>query len=82
MKKQLQGIALILLSILLMLGFGNAPLFDFSLRWSFVFAIVGIAALAVVRHAKNKVRAPHGAEDNYKNCRFAENEKFHIKIAP
>ena len=43
MKKQLQGIALILLSILLMLGFGNAPLFDFSLRWSFVFAIVGIA---------------------------------------
>lgn len=43
MKKQLQGIAIILLSILLMLGFGNEPVFDFSFRWSAVFAIVGIA---------------------------------------
>ena len=43
MKKQLQGIAVILVSILFMLGFGNAPFFDLSLRWSAIFAIVGIA---------------------------------------
>lgn len=43
MKKQLQGIALILLSILLMLGYGNAPFFDLSFRWSAVFTVVGIA---------------------------------------
>ena len=42
MKKQLQGIALILVSILLMLGFGNAPFFDLSFRWSLIFGIVGI----------------------------------------
>ena len=42
MKKQLQGIAIILVSILLMLGFGNEPVFDFSFRWSAVFAI-GVA---------------------------------------
>ena len=43
MKKQLQGIAIILVSILLMVGFGNAPFFDFDFRWSLVFAIIGIA---------------------------------------
>lgn len=42
MKKQLQGIAMILVSILFMLGFGNAPFFDFDFRWSWIFAIVGI----------------------------------------
>ena len=42
MKKQLQGIALILLSILLMLGYGNAPFFDFDFRWSLIFSIVGV----------------------------------------
>ena len=42
MKRQLQGIALILFSILLMLGHGNAPFFDFSFRWSLIFSIVGI----------------------------------------
>ena len=42
MKKQLQGIALILVSILLMLGFGNAPFFDLDFRWSLVFSLVGI----------------------------------------
>ncbi len=42
MKKQLQGIAIILVSILLMIGYGNAPFFDLSFRWSAVFAIVGI----------------------------------------
>lgn len=48
MKKQLQGIALILLSILLMLGFGSEPVFDFSFRWSAIFAIVGIAGVVMV----------------------------------
>ena len=42
MKRQLQGIALILFSILLMLGYGNAPFFDFSFSWSLIFSIVGI----------------------------------------
>ena len=43
MKKQLQGITIILVSILLMLGFGNAPFFDLDFRWSLIFAIIGIA---------------------------------------
>lgn len=42
MKKQLQGIAVILVSILFMLGFGNAPFFDFHFRWASFFAIVGV----------------------------------------
>lgn len=42
MKKQRQGIALILVSILLMLGFGNAPFFDLDFGWSLIFSIVGI----------------------------------------
>ncbi len=32
MKKQLQGIAILLLSILLTLAYGNETVFDFSLR--------------------------------------------------
>lgn len=46
MKRQLQGIAIILVSILLMLGFGNEPVIDFSFRWSVVFTIIGIAGVA------------------------------------
>ena len=42
MKKQLQGIAIILASVLLMIGFGNEPVMDFSFRWSVIFAITGI----------------------------------------
>ena len=42
MKRQLQGIAIILVCILLMLGFGNEPVFDFSFRWSVVFAAGGV----------------------------------------
>lgn len=48
MKKQLQGIALILVSILLMIGYGNEPLFDFSLRWSAIFSIIGVVGAAIV----------------------------------
>lgn len=47
MKKQLQGIALILISILLMLGYGNAPFFDLDFRWSLIFSIVGIAGVVM-----------------------------------
>ena len=47
MKKQLQGIAIILVCILLMLGFGNAPFFDLSFRWSLIFSIIGIAGAAM-----------------------------------
>ena len=42
MKKQLQGIAIILVSILLMLGFGNVPFFDLDFRWSLIFSVIGI----------------------------------------
>ena len=45
MKKQLQGIAVILLSILLMIGFGNEYFFDFSCRWSAVFTVVGVVGV-------------------------------------
>ena len=47
MKKQLQGIAVILVSILLMLGYGNEPFFDLDFGWSLVFSIIGIAGVAM-----------------------------------
>ncbi len=47
MKKQLQGISLILISILLMLGFGNAQFFDLDFRWSLLFTIVGIIGVVM-----------------------------------
>ena len=47
MKKQLQGIAIILVSILFMIGFGNEPVFDFSFRWSVIFSIVGTAGVVL-----------------------------------
>lgn len=47
MKKQLQGIAIILLSILLMLGYGNTPFFDLSFRWSAIFTVVGIVGVVM-----------------------------------
>ena len=47
MKKQLQGIAINLVSILLMLGFGNEPVFDFSFRWSVIFTIIGILGVVM-----------------------------------
>ncbi len=48
MKRQLRGIALLLLSILLMLGFGAEPFFDLSFRWSVVFAALGLTGAALV----------------------------------
>ncbi len=47
MKKQLQGIAIILVSILLMIGFGTESVFDFSFRWSAIFSIVGIVGVVM-----------------------------------
>ncbi len=47
MKKQLQGIALILVSILLMIGYGNEPFFDLDFRWSLIFTIVGIVGVVM-----------------------------------
>lgn len=43
MKKQLQGIAIILVSILFMVGFGDKAVFD----WNIIFAMVGIAGLVL-----------------------------------
>ena len=53
MKKQLQGIALILVSILLMIGFGSVPFFDLSFRWSLIFSIIGIVG-AIITFLPNK----------------------------
>ena len=42
MKRQLQGIALILVSILLMLGYGDVAFFDLSFKWDLIFSVIGI----------------------------------------
>ena len=47
MKKELQGIALLLFSVLLMIGFGSEPFFDLSFRWSAVFTVLGIAGMVL-----------------------------------
>ena len=51
MRRQLQGIALLLFSILLTLGFAEAGfryVFDLSLKWSVVWLLVGAAGLRMV----------------------------------
>ena len=48
MKKQLQGLALIFLGILLMIGYGNESVFDFSLKWSALFSLIGIVGAVIV----------------------------------
>lgn len=51
MKRQLQGIALLLFSILLTLGFAAADIryvFDLSLEWSTVWMLLGAAGLVLV----------------------------------
>lgn len=48
MKKQLQGIALILFSILMTIVFeivGWEYVFDLSLNWAHIFMLIGIAGL-------------------------------------
>lgn len=51
MKKQLQGIAIILLSILFCIAFkimGIHYVFDISLNWSFIFLLMGIVGAVMV----------------------------------
>ena len=55
MNQQLQGIAVMLLSILLILGFdsiGEKYVFDLSLLWSTIFMAIGILGFAMVFHKK------------------------------
>lgn len=47
MKRQLQGLALILLSILLMLGYGNISVFDLDFKWSLFFTVLGMIGTVV-----------------------------------
>ena len=48
MKKQLQGIALILVSIMLILGYGDVAFLTYLYRWSLIFTIIGIVGAAMV----------------------------------
>ncbi len=42
MKRQLQGIGIILFSILMILGMGDEPVLDLSLRFSHIFMAIGV----------------------------------------
>ena len=53
-KKQLRGIALILISILFMIGYGNEVVFDLSLRWSAIICVMGIAGAIMTFLPDNK----------------------------
>ena len=43
MEKQLQGISVILVSILLMMAFGDRSVLDLDFDWSLIFSMTGIA---------------------------------------
>ena len=43
MKKQLQGISVILFSILLTMVCGDRSVFDLDFDWSLIFSVTGIA---------------------------------------
>lgn len=50
MKKQLQGIIILLFSILLMLGFNSVGwdnVFDLNLQWQHIIMVLGIAGVVV-----------------------------------
>ena len=50
MKKQLQGITILLFSILLMLGFNSVGwhyIFDLDLEWQHIFMVIGIVGVVV-----------------------------------
>lgn len=47
MKKQLQGIALILFAILMMIGYGDKAFLDLDFGWSMIFKIVGIVGVVM-----------------------------------
>ena len=42
MKRQLQGIGIILFSIMMILGMGDEPVFDLSLRFFHIFMVIGV----------------------------------------
>lgn len=42
MKRQLQGIGIILFSIMMILGMGDEPVFDLSLRFYHIFMAIGV----------------------------------------
>ena len=42
MKRQLQGIGIILFSIMMILGMGDEPVFDLSLSFSHIFMAIGV----------------------------------------
>lgn len=59
MKKQLQGIAILLFSILLTLTFesvGWKYVFDLSINWAHIFMLIGIAGLIRVFLPEGKDR--------------------------
>ena len=47
MRKQLQGIALILIAMLMMIGYGETAFFDLDFGWSMIFKIVGIVGVVM-----------------------------------
>jgi len=47
MKKQLQGIALILYAILMTIQYGHKSFFDFDFGWSMIFNIIGIVGVVL-----------------------------------
>ena len=55
MKKQLQGIALILFAIFMMIGYGDHAFFDSDFGWSMIFKIIAIAGVVMtfLPHKKN-----------------------------
>ena len=56
MRKQLQGISLILVSILLTIVCGDSSVFDLDFDWSMIFSISGIAGcvMTFLPDKKNK----------------------------
>lgn len=55
MKKQLQGLALILVAILLMLGFGDAYFFSLTFKWSLIFSVIGVVGVVMTFFPNKKV---------------------------
>jgi len=47
LRKQLQGIALILFAILMMIGYGDTAFFDLDFGWSMIFKIIAIVGVVM-----------------------------------
>ncbi len=47
MKRQLQGIALLLMAILLNVSWGNEPIFDLDIRWNLIFVLLGTVGVFI-----------------------------------